>query len=198
MPEGGNDKGSAEMSVAKSFNPNTPSPSIPANLMPPPQPKPSPRGEAAAAAKNPGKRGQGRPRKNTEEDGSEAAGDDPFAEFADGDERLDGRTKAGKRQKAAAADDASPKDAASAAAAAKGVNPKKSKKKKKGPGDSSSSEEELNEGEEEIEVRALHPVCSLSPRSRCRTFGLIFGSNLSVSCLGLSDRGSRGGCACVG
>ena len=54
------------MPVAKSFNPNTPSPSIPANLMPPPERKPSPRGEGAEAAK-PAKRPVGRPRKHVDE-----------------------------------------------------------------------------------------------------------------------------------
>ena len=176
------------MPVAKSFNPNTPSPSIPANLMPPPERKPSPRGEGAEAAK-PAKRPVGRPRKHvdenapakrpvgrppkrkkTDDDEDEAAptgspnSDDPFAEFADGD----GRPKAGKRLKGApkgspkgspkGGDDA-PKDAAAAAAYAKGVS---KTKEKKGPDESSSSEEELNEGEEEIEVRDLqHFFCDV-------------------------------------
>lgn len=139
MPEGGNDSTAAEMPVARSFNPNTPTPSVPANMMAPPaakakSPGPAAAAAVAAAAASANAKSPGGKRKRKQSDGEEEEEEeDPFASFAkEGDEAKRG----GKKQRTA--DD-------------EGAKGGKKQKKEKGEEGYLSDDEILTEAEEDIE-----------------------------------------------
>ena len=131
------------MPVARSFNPNTPTPSVPANMMAPPaakakSPGPAAAAAVAAAAASANAKSPGGKRKRKQSDGEEEEEEeDPFASFAkEGDEAKRG----GKKQRTA--DD-------------EGAKGGKKQKKEKGEEGYLSDDEILTEAEEDIEVALI-------------------------------------------